>query len=440
MIGIVNIGKNASDVKKSVLLQPYSKVVIVVDENTEYVAGNDTGLTLEIQCPWGTQQMANDVFAKVQGYQYQPYSVTGAIVDPAAEMGDAVQANGVYGGMYQQDATFGRTFYSDFSAPEDEQLDHEYTYQSSTERAFVRERAWSKSQIKILNNTIELEVSNREADSAEFRGALQVQSQQISAKVSQTGGNNSSFGWSLLSNEFGLYAGSKKVFSCNSSGVIIDGSGTFSGKITATTGAIGGWDIASTSLSKTVMSGSSVSSHVGMSSSGTYAFYAGTKSDPASCEFRVTKQGKIYATSGEFTGKVVTQTGSSINGSYLNDGTVSSGKIGSGAVTSGKISDGAVTNGKIGSGAVTSGKIGSGAVSRSKTDSNVQASLDNGDTAYASFRSLTSGSIYAGTISATGVTTQAFRYNDHGRLGSYKHVHVYRTIDGNGDTIDYLGV
>ena len=205
-IDVVNVGKNAMDVRKSVALTPYSKVIINVakgnnsDEVISYVAGDDSGTTLEFDCPWGTQKMANDLLAKVNGYQYQPYEATGAITNPAVEMGDAVQVNGVYGGIYQQDAQFTHTFYSDFSAPQDEQLDHEFTYESPVERRLTRQEAYSRSTFKIQHDNIE-------------------------AKVSQKSGDieSGSFSWRLLYNEFGLYSGTKKVFTCNKDGIDVDG-------------------------------------------------------------------------------------------------------------------------------------------------------------------------------------------------------------------------
>ena len=69
---------------------------------------------------------------------------------------------------------------------------------------------------------------------------------------------------------------------------------TSAGVLTAKDGTIAGWKIDEGSLSKTDMSGSTVVSNVGMSSSGDIAFYAGTSSDPASCLFNVKKDGRVY--------------------------------------------------------------------------------------------------------------------------------------------------
>ena len=216
MADIINVGKMAMDVRKAPTVLPYSKVIINVakEDNSvvSYIAdgSDDSGLTLEIDCPWGTQQVANDMLAKVRGYQYQPYTVTTALVDPATEMGDAVQTNGVYGGIYQQDSDFTHTFFSDFSAPQDEEVDHEFTFESPIERRLSRQEAYARATFSIQHDNIE-------------------------AKVSQKSGDieKNSFAWRLLSDHFSLYSGTKEVFKCISSGIMVDG------EIKARTGYIG---------------------------------------------------------------------------------------------------------------------------------------------------------------------------------------------------------
>ena len=559
--GVANIGTNARDVRKSVALMPYSRVIITVDEETEYSAGNTSGLTLELECPWGTQAMANNILTAIKGYQYQPYTASGALMDPAAEMGDAVNVNSVYGGLYQQDITFGHDFFSDVSAPEDEQLDHEFTYESPVERRITRQTAWTKSEFRITNRAIEQEVELREADSDEFRGLLAVQGDEILARVTQRGGNNASFGWSLISTGFTLYSGSKAVFTCNSSGITVDGSitarsgyigngssgftigntfiknnkdsptdtktgvyigtngigvgnGVFSvdtsgnlvakgnitarsgyigngssgftigntyiknnkdsptdaktgvyigtngigvgngifsvttsgltikGKVTATSGYIGsdtsGFEIGSTYL-RNGMTSYSDTSHNGV--------FIGTNGIAlGKGNFKVDSNGNLYANNGTFNGSIKAEkiTGQIVN-SQIGADAVTYSKIKDGAVSQSKISDGAVGNSKIGSdavsyskiqdGAVGGSKITNGAVSRGKTSSNVQNSLDNGDTALASFNSLVSGSIRASRISTTSLWVYgSLVMNDGGQSTCY-----WRSItDGDGNRVRVL--
>lgn len=211
MPDIVHVGVNAKDVKKGKEMMPYSKVVINVDEETCYVAGNDAGATLEFDNPLGTQEIADNLLTKIQGVQYSPYTVSDGLLNPAAELGDAVTTNGVSGGLYVQETTFGHTYYADYSAPQDEQLDHEFTYESPTERKITRETAQRKAEFAITTK-------------------------EISAKVSKEGGDptaKQSFAWKLESDGFGLWSDAKRVFYCNKAGISVNGT------ITATAGYIG---------------------------------------------------------------------------------------------------------------------------------------------------------------------------------------------------------
>ena len=69
MPDVVNVGGNATTVTQSTLQTPYSKVIINVESQEDgsissFVAGDDTGLALEFDNPWGTQAMANNILAK----------------------------------------------------------------------------------------------------------------------------------------------------------------------------------------------------------------------------------------------------------------------------------------------------------------------------------------------------------------------------------------
>ena len=496
---VINVGKRAMDVRKSVALMPYSRVIITVDEDTEYTAGNESGLTLEVTCPWGTQAMANNILASILGYQYQPFSATNAMVDPAAEMGDAVNANSVYGGLYQQDIIFDNVYYSNLSAPEDEQLDHEYTYETPTERRITRQKNWAKAEFRITNDAIAQEVAAREADGREFRATLETHAREISARVTQTGGNNSSFGWSLISTAFILYSGNKAVFTCNSSGISVDGTitarsgyigngssgftigntfikngknsptdsnsgvyigtngigvgnGVFSvdtsgnltvkGKVIATSGYIGngssGFEIGSTYLRNGMTSFSDTSNN---------GVYVGTNGIAlGKGNFKVDSAGNLYANSGTFNGTIRADKiyGQIVN-SQISDGAVGSSKIGDGAVGESKIGGGAVSNSKISDGAVGGSKISSGAVSKGKTSSGVQTSLDNGDAALAKFDSLVAGTLRAtslasGTLYAAQATFEGlYVYNRNTKRHASWQSKTFKDGDDNSVTIKYLG-
>ena len=170
MSDAVNILRRASSVDKAPAFEPYSKVIIHAglseDGETEivYTAGNDTGRTLEVSNEWGSQEMADNVLARIAGYQYQPFTAQGAHVDPAAELGDGVTVNGIYSGIFTQTIKFNQIMASAISAPVDEEIEHEYGFESKSDRAYTRMVARTRSGITQNAKEIALQVEELRYD------------------------------------------------------------------------------------------------------------------------------------------------------------------------------------------------------------------------------------------------------------------------------------
>ena len=231
MSDVTTLGNRISNLEAAPQFQPYSKVIIHVSDEVDIIEGNDSGRTLEVDNPFGTQAMAQAMLASLSGKQYQPYYADGALLDPAAEIGDGANMRNTYGGIYTRSRTFGRLMKADISAPHDEEINHEYAFESPTERKFTR-------QVDDL------------------RASLIIANDRIDASVSQTGGNNSSFGWSLTSNAHRWYANGQEVMAVTASGLSV------TGVITATSGTIGGFSIGSSSLHNGMSSFSDTSNGV----------------------------------------------------------------------------------------------------------------------------------------------------------------------------------
>lgn len=218
----INILQRAENVEIAPLFNTYSKVIVNIDDETQASSGTDTGRTLELDNPlFGSPTVAAKLLQRLKGYQYQPYSAQGALVDPAAEMGDAISVNDIYGGIYTRERTFGRLMITDVSAPNDEEINHEYKWETPTDRKLKREME-------------------------DVRATFAIQSDRIEARVAKIGGNNNSFGWVLTDSGHIWYSGSRQVMKVSASGLEI------TGKITATSGFIGngsqGFEISSRSL------------------------------------------------------------------------------------------------------------------------------------------------------------------------------------------------
>lgn len=154
----VYLGRRMIDYTSSPSFLPFSRVTLWADDNHCYTAGDDTGRTMEADCPWATQAMADAVLTKIKGYQYVPYTATDAMLDPAAELGDGVAVNGRYSVIAEMDTHFDAMCACDIAAPSDEELDHEYPYKSAGSRAFDHKLAQAKAEIKVTTDKIILNI------------------------------------------------------------------------------------------------------------------------------------------------------------------------------------------------------------------------------------------------------------------------------------------
>ena len=362
----------------------FSKVVIIVSDEIEYSSGDDTGRTLTLNCPWGTQEIADNILQSIKGFQYQPMTANGALVDPSAEIGDGISANGVYSGIYSLGIKFNSNFPSDISAPSDEEIDEEFPYKSSMERTVERQNKEVRASLSIQADRITQEVRERQAQAEEFRATFEVQSQQISAKVSQTGGFSQSFAWELLADHASYISNGTEVFRVDSSGAQVNG------VIRATGGKIGGFDIQSNYLSYNGQTWG------GTNTTGAYIGQSGIQLGK---NFKVDMQGNLSASSGTFSGNVYAgniQYGG--NAGYFSGGGISSGSI--------------YGNRLVGN-----------TVTTAYTSSGINASLGNADWAYGALNGWN-------TVYNLSVSNGGFKLGDR-----YVSLASTSFIDGTGRTI-----
>lgn len=236
MSDVINVRKSLSSLEKQDTFNGYSKVVVAVSDEMEYSAGTDSGRTLTLDCPWGTQKMAEDILSRIQGFQYQPYTADGAHIDPAAEIGDGFAAGNLYSGIYSKNISHGALYTANVSAPGGEKINYKYEYKTPTQRKIERHYSEMKSTFKVQADQISAEVSARIEQGDELTSRLDIQSDQISARVTKTGGSSSSFGWELLDDSWKVKANNTTVFQITKSGAEVRGKITaLSGKLAALT-------------------------------------------------------------------------------------------------------------------------------------------------------------------------------------------------------------
>lgn len=154
------LGSNVGDLETGDAPANITRVNLSVDSDHYYTAGDDTGRAIEVSCLWGTQEMANSILASVSGKSYQPFTATDALLDPAAEIGDAVTVGGYYSVIADINTTFDRACAPSISAPESDEVDDEYPYESRERRETNRQIAQTRSLISKTSEEILLKVEN----------------------------------------------------------------------------------------------------------------------------------------------------------------------------------------------------------------------------------------------------------------------------------------
>lgn len=289
MSNSVNILRNMVSFDKAEQFDGFSKVVIIVSDEIEYSAGTDTGRTLTLNCPWGTQDIANNILQSIKGFQYQPMTAENALVDPSVEIGDGISANGVYSGVYSLETEFNSNLPTTVSAPADEELYEEHTYVPKSEREVTRKFLDFQSQFRIQDGKISAEVTERKSDTNNIRATLEVQAGQITAKVNKNDGSSSTFGWALETASWRIFSGSNTVLKADKNGLEVKG------VIRATSGEIGGFTITSNSLTYNNQT---------WGGTNTNGIYLGPNGIQLGRNFKVDAAGNLTAASGTFSGNV----------------------------------------------------------------------------------------------------------------------------------------
>lgn len=154
----VYVGRKVMTFESAPSFLPFSKVKLWDENDQCFVAGDDTGRTLEADCAWATQAIAEDMLTQIRGFVYNPFSAGGAILDPSAELGDGVTVNGVYAPLAMLSINFNRDCTAEIEAPADEEIDHEIPYTTSSQKEFNRKISKTYSVISKTAEEIRLEV------------------------------------------------------------------------------------------------------------------------------------------------------------------------------------------------------------------------------------------------------------------------------------------
>lgn len=170
----VYLGQKARQLEDSPTYQPISCVKLTIgweDATGNPIvctAGNpNSGRTIETSNPliWDASignTVAQNILAAVQGYAYKPFTADGAIINPAVEIGDAVEVGDVYSVIADVETTFSPLMSANISAPVGSDIDHEYPYESSesyAQRRTAAELGQLKTEFIVQNGEVSWAIS-----------------------------------------------------------------------------------------------------------------------------------------------------------------------------------------------------------------------------------------------------------------------------------------
>lgn len=179
----IYVGQRTASLTVSPQFEAITMVRVFVDDNNVYQAGTETGRVLEVDCPYGTQEMANIMLSQVEGFQYQPMTATDTLADPALELGDAVNVGGVLATAVQTAITFDAMMAMDISAPGQEEIESEYPYVSKQVSQFNHDLAETRSLIAKTSEEILLQVSGQFDTVEDAISSIQINVDQINLRV-----------------------------------------------------------------------------------------------------------------------------------------------------------------------------------------------------------------------------------------------------------------
>ena len=158
------LGQRLGSFEPGLEFLPYSRVDLL-DENGDLLntAGNDSGRTLSAVHPNATQAMADSILASVRNFVYTPYTAQGALLDPAAEIGDGVTLGGVYSLLAHTSTSYGPLCLTDMEAPAGDEVEDEYPYKDPMQRLIERNIQSVRSLITKTAKEINLTVEDQAA-------------------------------------------------------------------------------------------------------------------------------------------------------------------------------------------------------------------------------------------------------------------------------------
>lgn len=118
----------------------YDGVLVYWSDTDAYAAGDTSegAKVLAVDCQWGTQTMADNIWADLDGVTFQGFQASGAWLTNEIEPGYQITIGGLTSQIITMTGSAGPAFAADISFPGQEVEEDEYPYEGATARAVSR--------------------------------------------------------------------------------------------------------------------------------------------------------------------------------------------------------------------------------------------------------------------------------------------------------------
>lgn len=215
---LYNIGLDLTELKDNGISKPISRVVLLADSENYYEAGDDTGFTVEADCPYASAEMAAAVLDSIKGYEYQQYVASAVRIDPAAELGDRVSVGDMT--SFIASVTDDGLGFPDISAPGKEESEDEFPQSGPETQKIERKLAETRTLITKTAEEINLRVESTNGAVSDLRQT--VDNITLSVK-SSTGADGQTYASITLKVGDQMYTGQ----------ILLDGNVNVSGQLSA---------------------------------------------------------------------------------------------------------------------------------------------------------------------------------------------------------------
>lgn len=168
MITNTYIGRNAQNFEKQPSVT-VDRVIVKVDDENNYYSPSGltqaqwdamTGKIVTVSIPFGTQAMADSIRANLSSKAFIPYKASFTELDPAAELGDWITADGIYSVIAKRTFNLNSLGSSDVSAETENEVTDKYPYLSKAEAEVQMSLAGMSSRLTVAEGEIEGKVDS----------------------------------------------------------------------------------------------------------------------------------------------------------------------------------------------------------------------------------------------------------------------------------------